>query len=138
MIVALADLADSQPTLAGRLKAAAIQLLPPLLEGLHARRLAGQPDRGESAEHLQQWSLSNYWVSTNTLHTNDQCVGLSDKACASASAYESFCLHCARWHLNYADIWSLHLLWLHLLNTSVRMGAAILQGLLHQHLIHGL
>ena len=64
MIVVLADLSDCQPALAGRLQAAAMQLLPPLLDGLHARRPAGQPDRGESAEHLQRWSAASDWVCT--------------------------------------------------------------------------
>ena len=41
LILALADAKDAQPAAAGRLKAAAMQLLPPLLDGLHARRLAG-------------------------------------------------------------------------------------------------
>ena len=40
LIRVLADLKDSHPAPAGRLKAAALQLLPPLLDGLHARRLS--------------------------------------------------------------------------------------------------
>lgn len=41
LVLALADAKDAQPAAAGRLKAAAMQLLPPLLDGLQARRLAG-------------------------------------------------------------------------------------------------
>ena len=67
MVVVLADLSDAQPSLAGRLKAAAMQLLPPLLDGLHARRLAGQPDSGWSPDRMEQWRMqwkaSISWVS---------------------------------------------------------------------------
>ena len=78
MLMVLADLSDYQPALAGRLKAAAMQLLPPVLDGLHARRPAGQPDRGGSAEHLQQWSLASDWVCTK------QHLGVKLCCCAEA------------------------------------------------------
>ena len=43
---ALADAKNSHPASAGRLKAAAMQLLPPLLDGLHARRVSSLLDWG--------------------------------------------------------------------------------------------
>ena len=64
MVLVLADISDAHPALPGRLKAAAMQLLPPLLDSLHARRLAGQPNSGWSAERLEQYSHANSWVST--------------------------------------------------------------------------
>ena len=70
MIMNMTDLSDGQPALAGRVKAAAMQLLPPLLDGLHARRLAGRPGEVASVEHLQKWRLSNYFVSTTSSTLN--------------------------------------------------------------------
>ena len=65
MIFVLAHLSGTQPALAGRAKAAAMQLLPPLLDGLIARRLAGQPDSGWSEERLQDWTTAHAWVSVS-------------------------------------------------------------------------
>ena len=68
MVAVLADLSDAQPALTGRLKAAAMQLLPPLLAGLHARRLTGLPASEWSIDRLQQqWFNLNGRVSNNTL-----------------------------------------------------------------------
>ena len=53
LLVALADLKSGNPALARRLEVAAMQLLPPLLDGLHARRLSRAPDTGGRAERLQ-------------------------------------------------------------------------------------
>ena len=72
IIFVLAHLSGTQPALAGRVKAAAMQLLPPLLDGLHARRLAGQPDSGWSEERLQDWTSANAWVSVSI------CLSFSD------------------------------------------------------------
>ena len=44
LLVALADDRLGHPASAARLKPAALQLLPPLLDGLHARRLCGALD----------------------------------------------------------------------------------------------
>ena len=44
LVEALADTGDGHPGSVERLKAAALQLLPPLLDGLHARRLSGELD----------------------------------------------------------------------------------------------
>ena len=68
LLVALADLKSSNPALAGRLKVAAMQLLPPLLDGLHARRLARLSDGEGSAKRQQPQpqpeSSFNTWVGT--------------------------------------------------------------------------
>ena len=64
MVLVLVDTSDAHPALPGRLKAAAMQLLPPLLDSLHARRLAGQPESGWSAERVERWSHANSWVRT--------------------------------------------------------------------------
>ena len=96
MVLVLADHSDAQPALAGRLKAAAMQLLPPLLDGLHARRLAGQPDSGWSAERLEKWRSSTTWVSTGVLgvqHSGWLKVRTSDFACVSATASDLPPLH---------------------------------------------
>ena len=57
LLIALADAEDGDPARARRLKAAAMQLLPPLLDDRHARRLSGMPDRGRivglTPEHNQ-------------------------------------------------------------------------------------
>lgn len=50
LIIALAD--KSTVAALGRLKAAAMQLLPPLLDGLQARRLCGLSDAAGGAERL--------------------------------------------------------------------------------------
>ena len=52
LIIALADRSKINAASAGRLKAAAMQLLPPLLDGLHARRLSGLSDAARAAECL--------------------------------------------------------------------------------------
>lgn len=67
LLVVLADLKSGHPALAGRLKVAAMQLLPPLLDGLHARRLSSLSDREGSMQRLQPRLLKSYfntWVST--------------------------------------------------------------------------
>ena len=65
LITALAELKNSHPVLAGRLKAAALQLLPPLLDGLHARRLSSTLDGAESSERLQKRLCSSIGVRTS-------------------------------------------------------------------------
>ena len=88
ILVVLRDLIDAQPALAGRLKVAAMQLLPPLLDGLHARRLAGHPDSGWSAECLHQWIALNsgvstsLWLSIEWIRFRDSCLA-GPSACAS-------------------------------------------------------
>ena len=52
LIRVLADLKNSHLALAGRLKAAALQLLPPLLDGLHARRLSLELDWEQFSDTL--------------------------------------------------------------------------------------
>ena len=52
LIIALADREKGKAASPGRLKAAAMQLLPPLLDGLLARRLAGLSDAAGSAKRL--------------------------------------------------------------------------------------
>ena len=49
LLIALADAQSSHPAMAGRFKAAALQLLPPLLDGLNARRLSGTLSRRQTA-----------------------------------------------------------------------------------------
>ena len=51
LIKGLADERNSNPASTGRLKAAAMQLLPPLLDGLHARML-GLLERERCADEL--------------------------------------------------------------------------------------
>ena len=57
MIIAMIDAEEGQAASAGRVKAAAMQLLPPLFDGLHVRRLSGCFREGQSmgderAQHL--------------------------------------------------------------------------------------
>ena len=52
LIIALADREKGKAAAPGRLKAAAMQLLPPLLDGMHARRLAGLSDAALSTARL--------------------------------------------------------------------------------------
>ena len=87
MIAALADLSDAQPALTGRLKAAAMQLLPPLLAGVHARRLGGQPESGWSAERLQQWFSLNSRVSAVYLHLSTWYIWMQELMLWQASAH---------------------------------------------------
>ena len=54
LLNAMAGALESRPESAGRVKAAVMQLLPPLLDGLHARRLSGLSDRGRSPEERHQ------------------------------------------------------------------------------------
>ena len=54
LIVMLADFQSGDPALAGRLKAVAMQLLPPLLDALRVRRLFDALYTGQSAAHLEQ------------------------------------------------------------------------------------
>ena len=68
LLMVLADLKDIHPALAGRLKAAALQLLPPLLDGLHARRLSSTLNGGESEERLRKRLCNNMGVRTGTAH----------------------------------------------------------------------
>ena len=74
LITVLGDLKTSHPALAGRLKAAALQLLPPLLDGLLARRLASASDGGESSERLQKRLCSNLAVRTSTALRIPPCL----------------------------------------------------------------
>ena len=57
MIAALADAQSGRPALAGRLKAAVMQLLPPLLDGLHARWLGIQSHRKLGMTRAQEETL---------------------------------------------------------------------------------
>ena len=69
LLVKLADTKSGHPALAGRLKVAAMQLLPPLLDGLHARRLSSLSDGEGSTQRLQPRLLKAYfntWVSSIT------------------------------------------------------------------------
>ena len=52
LIIALAEREKGKGASPGRLKAAAMQLLPPLLDGLHARRLAGLSDAAGISKRL--------------------------------------------------------------------------------------
>ena len=56
MIILMIDAEEGQAASAGRVKAAAMQLLPPLFDGLHVRRLSGCFREGQSIEekHAQQ------------------------------------------------------------------------------------
>ena len=59
LIVALTAALKHRPGSKGRLKAAAMQLLPPVLDALHARWLSGLSDRGRSTDRLQLFSYFN-------------------------------------------------------------------------------
>ena len=52
--------------LEGRLKAAALQLLQPVLDGLHVRTLSGLLGEGRNAERPKQWPSELDLVSTAT------------------------------------------------------------------------
>ena len=86
MIAALAILSDAQPALTGRLKTAAMQLLPPLLAGLHVCRLTGESDR------LRNWFSVNGRVSSDLLGFQQLVLGTGTHAW-QASAHACRCIH---------------------------------------------
>ena len=68
MIMLMIDAEEGQAASAGRVKAAAMQLLPPLFDGLHVRRLSGCFCEGQSIEEkrLQRHPFYNSVVNTGT------------------------------------------------------------------------
>ena len=68
LIMELDAMRSANPAFAGRLKAAALQLLPPVLDGLDARRLSGKLHVGLSAtESLAQTHIELNLVGTPSL-----------------------------------------------------------------------
>ena len=80
LLTALADLKRSHAALAGRAKSAALQLLPPLLDALHARKLTSASDGGDSAERLQERISMSMLVRTGSAPKRKRHVCL---ACTS-------------------------------------------------------
>lgn len=81
LIIALEEMKRGNPAFAGRLKAAALQLLPPVLDNLHARRLSGLSDVGLSAtEGLQQLHIELNLVGT----VPPACTGMSTQCFSTA------------------------------------------------------
>ena len=66
LLIALADARSSHPAMAGRLKAAALQLLPPLLDGLNVRRISSIliRRRGAGMERQDMQSILTALVGT--------------------------------------------------------------------------
>ena len=75
LITALADASSGRPELDARLEAAALQLLPPLLGGLHARML-GLLDREQfvGVEHQLNKLFLDALVGPSTACTGRQCA----------------------------------------------------------------
>ena len=97
LLVALADLKSGNPALARRLKVAAMQLLPPLLDGLHARRLARLSDREGTTERQQPQpqpeSSFNSWVGT-VAAPSGACILRSSTAQAGIQVVTCGCCTC--------------------------------------------
>ena len=101
LLIALADAEAGKPAPTGRLKAAAMQLLLPLLDDRHARRLSGLPDRGRivgvTPEHNQ--TFSNTLVGTGAAlagaSTAAPCLSFVHRLTPNLSVHAA-CFHCSQ------------------------------------------
>ena len=66
MMIAMIDAADGHPVPEERVKAAAVQLLPALFDGLHAHRLAGYFREGRSMEQTRAQHQLFYTIVVST------------------------------------------------------------------------